>query len=126
LRDTIGEIGIPKLRKSVVADVQHPAGDVGRAGHGEVPGHIEAFPGDAGVTERREDVLEMLATGLDYRVLGDFALGPVKLEAIRRVDRGAVSPLLRLLFDVHDAALIERLDRVHLPPVKATFRRRKR
>ena len=59
LGDPVVEVGVAELRVGVVADRQHPLGQVALAGDGEVPGHVEARALDPRLAELAEDLLEV-------------------------------------------------------------------
>ena len=84
---TVGEVGVAELREGVVADVEHPGGDVLVAGDREVPGEVEVLALDAGAFC---SVLKMLSKW-SRRALITAASGgqlvAVVAEAVRGRDR---------------------------------------
>ena len=60
-------VAVADRGEGVVADVEHPLGEVALAGDGEVPRQVEVAPTDAGVAQRGEQVLEVRAALLDRR-----------------------------------------------------------
>ena len=86
LHDAVGQVLSPSCANASSRIASQPAGDVRGARGGEVPREVEVAAGDAGLGQRREQVLHVRAARVGRR-RGPVAVG---LEGRRRADGLAV------------------------------------